>query len=157
MVDSGNQITRHSGRHVSDCSQVGSVYSSRFRNDVNIVSMIAHSIRKNANCASSIIRIAGRLSVLGSRGRSPNPESDPRSAFFCSRQFLTPFLDALIRPLFQHLVPIVLVLYHLLKRTNVIFCFRRRGVLIVHGGFGSASLIRRTSPEHQGSCGTSDA
>jgi hypothetical protein len=140
----------------SNCSEVGCVYSSRFRNDVNIVSMIAHSIRKNANCASSIIRIAGRLSVLGGLGRSPNPESDPRSAFFCSRQFLTPFLDALIRPLFQHLVPVALVLYHLLKGTNVIFCFHR-GFLIVHGGFGSAGLIGRTSPEHQGSCGTSNA
>src|SRR6266853_5477249 len=52
-----------------------------------------------------------------------------------------------IRLLFEHLVPIVLVLYHLLKGTDVIFCFCCREVLIVHGRLGSASLIGRTSPE----------
>jgi hypothetical protein len=68
----------------------------------------------------------------------------------------TPLPEGRSRELFEHLVPIALVLYHLLEGTDVRFCFRRGGVLIVHGGFGSASLIGRTSPEHQGSCGTSD-
>jgi hypothetical protein len=61
------------------------------------------------------------------------------------------------RLLFEHLVPIALVIYHLLKGTDVMFFFCLGGSLIVHSSFWSASLIGRTSPEHQGSRGTSDA
>jgi hypothetical protein len=50
---------------------------------------------------------------------------------FCfSGQFLKPFFDLPIRLLIDHLIPIALVLYDLLKGTDVIFCFRRRSLEI---------------------------
>jgi hypothetical protein len=61
-----------------------------------------------------------------------------------------------VQLLIDHLVPFALVRYHLLKGTVLIFCFRRRWFLIVHGGFGTASLIGSTSTEDQKSSGTSD-
>jgi hypothetical protein len=41
---------------------------------------------------------------------------------------LKPFLDLPIRRIIDHLIPIALVLYDLLKGTDVIFCFCRRGL-----------------------------
>jgi hypothetical protein len=50
---------------------------------------------------------------------------------FCfSGQFPKPFFDLPIRLLIDHLIPIALVLYNLLKRTDVIFWFGRRGLKI---------------------------
>ena len=40
------------------------------------------------------------------------------------------FLDVPIRLLIDHLIPIALVFYHLLKGTDVIFCFGRGGLEI---------------------------
>jgi len=53
--------------------------------------------------------------------------------FFVSPwEFLKEFLDVPIRLLIDHLIPIALVLYNLLKGTDVIFCFRRWN-LEIHG------------------------
>jgi hypothetical protein len=55
-----------SGQNLS----VRAVYLSRFRNAVRIVSMDAHNMRTNANCASSVIWIETNLALLA----SPLPE-----------------------------------------------------------------------------------
>jgi hypothetical protein len=85
---------------------------------------------------------------------APDSALIPEAFWHRTRPILLP--EGRPRPLFEHLVPIALVLYHLLKGTDVCFCFRRGGLLIVHGGFGSAGVIGRASPEHQGSRGASD-
>jgi hypothetical protein len=71
--------------------------------------------------------------------------------------FWSAFLDTRHLLTVVHLVPISICFYNILKRTDVDFCFCRGGAMIVHGSLGSASLIARTSREHQGSRGTSDA
>src|SRR6266566_7236448 len=76
---------------------------------------VSRGVRRNALIEASVRHGKERPVLLGGQCR----------AFLLFSALLKPFLECRVRLLIDHLIPIALVLYHLLKRTNVIFCFRR--------------------------------
>jgi hypothetical protein len=78
-------------------------------------------------------------------------------SFFASVAVVTLHRSVLIRQLIDHLIPIALVLYHLLKGTAVIFCLGRSRFPIVHRGVWSARRKGRTSREQEVSRCATDA